>query len=136
MHEIFDHTADLGVRIRAASLPAVFAEAGEALFAVIAGDTRQVMPRDRVAFELSGSDPGWLLLDWLGELLAAFELRRLLLAQFVVALDMHGLRAAAHGERYDPIRHVLAHEVKAVTQHGFELRQTAAGWEATFVVDI
>lgn len=102
MHETFDHTADVGVRIRAASLPEVFAEAGEALLGVIAGDTSQVMPREEFHFEIAGSEPGWLLLDWLGELLAAFELRKLLLAAFDVVISPAGLRATVRGERYDP----------------------------------
>src|SRR3954469_5456448 len=35
MHETFDHTADLGLRIRAGDLDTLFAEAAEALFSVI-----------------------------------------------------------------------------------------------------
>jgi len=136
MHEIFDHTADLGVRIEAASLPSLFAEAGIATLEVIAGDPAQVQLREEVSFEIAGSDPAWLLLDWLAELLAAFDLRRLLLAEFEVTITPAGLRARARGERYDPSRHVLAHEVKAVTQHEFDLHQTATGWEATFILDI
>jgi SHS2 domain-containing protein len=40
------------------------------------------------------------------------------------------------GERYDPARHVLAHEVKAITQHELDVRHEADGWEAFFIVDI
>jgi SHS2 domain-containing protein len=30
----------------------------------------------------------------------------------------------------------LAREVKAVTYHGLRVERTAAGWEATYIVDI
>lgn len=136
MYEIFEHTADLGVRIHAAGLPDLFAESGRAILEVIAGDLGQVRRCEEVSFEIAGSDPAWLLLDWLAEVLAAFDLRRLLLAEFEVTITPAGLRATARGERYDPSRHVLAHEVKAVTQHEFDLHQTPMGWEATFILDI
>ena len=136
MHEIFDHTADLGVRIAAAGLPELFAEAGRAVLHVIAGDPTQVRAREVMTIEIAGDDPAWLLLDWIAELLAAFDLRRLLVAEFDVTISPAGLRATVRGERYDPARHVLAHEIKAVTQHDFDLHQTATGWEATFILDI
>jgi SHS2 domain-containing protein len=136
MYEIFDHTADLGVRVSSASLEGLFADAGRGLFAVIAGDLTAIRPEEAIEISLQGHDPSWLLFDWLRELHAAFEPGRLLLASFDVTFAPDGLRAIARGERYDPSRHVLAHEVKAVTQHGFDLRRAPTGWEATFILDI
>lgn len=136
MYEIVEHTADLGVHVAAASLEELFADAGRGLFAVIAGDLPQIRPAAVIEIVLRGSDPSWLLFDWLRELHAAFEPGRLLLAGFEVTLEPDGLRASARGERYDPSRHVLAHEVKAVTQHEFDLHRTPTGWEATFILDI
>ena len=136
MHEIFDHTADLGVRVRADSLATLLAEAARALTEVIAGDATAIRGVEEESFALAGGDPTWLLHDWLTELLAAFELRRMLFVDFTVEVDGTGLRASARGERYDPSRHVLAHEVKAVTQHELAVSRTPAGWEATFIVDI
>jgi SHS2 domain-containing protein len=136
MYEIFEHTADLGIRVRAASFDALLADAGRGLSAVIAGDLGQIRAAIEERFAVAGTDPTWLLFDWVSELHAAFELRRMLFAEFTVAVDDHGLVAIARGERYDPSRHVLAHEVKAITQHGLDVRRTASGWEATFIVDV
>jgi SHS2 domain-containing protein len=136
MYEIFEHTADLGIRVRAASLDALLADAGRGLSAVIAGDLGQFRTGTEERFTVAGPDPTWLLFDWVSELHAAFELRRMLFAEFTVAVDEQGLVATARGERYDPSRHVLAHEVKAITQHGLDVRRTASGWEATFIVDV
>jgi SHS2 domain-containing protein len=88
------------------------------------------------SFTIAGSDPTWLLFDWLAEIHAAFELRRLLFHDFAVTVAAPGILATAHGERYEPGRHVLAHEVKAITQHELDVRQVAGGWEAFFIVDI
>lgn len=136
MYEISDHTADLGIRVRAASLGALMADAAAALGVVIAGDLSQIRTTVEEEFHVAGTDPAWLLRDWLHELLAAFELRRMLFRDFDVTVDGRGLRARARGERYDSARHSLAHEVKAVTQHELDVRRTDSGWEASVILDI
>jgi SHS2 domain-containing protein len=136
MRELVPHTADLGIVVRAASLDAVFAEAAIGLFEIIVGDLAQVRPRGARPFVVAGDDPTWLLLDWLAELHAAFEIDRWLFREFDVAVSPRGLRATARGEPYDPAVHRLAHEIKAITQHDLAVRRSSAGWEATFVVDI
>ena len=136
MYEVFEHTADLGIRVRAATLDALLADAARGLFAVIAGDLTQIETREERPFALPGTDPTWLLHDWTSELLAVFAIERLLFREFTVMVDDTGLRATARGETYDPSRHVLAHEIKAVTQHLLDVRQGPAGWEAEFIVDI
>ena len=136
MYEIRDHTADLGIHVAAATLPELYADAARGLTSVIAGDSAGIRPAVADVFAVPGTDPAWLLCDWVAEVLAAFELRRMLYRRFEVVVDAAGLRATAHGERYDPERHVLAHEVKAVTQHELDVHRTPAGWEGFFIVDI
>lgn len=136
MYEVFEHTADLGIRVRAPTLDALMADAGRGLFAVIAGDLDQIWPRQSEPFTVAGGDPLGLLHDWTSELLAAFETRRMLFREFAVAVDATGLRAVGRGEPYDPTRHSLAHEVKAITWHLLDVRRGPAGWEAEFIVDI
>lgn len=136
MYEIHDHTADIGIRVTAATLAEVLADAARALTAVVAGDAAQIRPLDTDAFAVGGTDPAWLLRDWVAEVLAAFDVRRMLYCDFEVEVDDVGLRARARGERYDPARHVLAHEVKAVTQHELDVRPTPSGWEGFFILDI
>ncbi|MFM8893617.1 MAG: archease [Planctomycetia bacterium] len=46
------------------------------------------------------------------------------------------MRALAHGERYDPARHTLAHEIKAVTWHELSVRHAPTGWDASIFVDV
>jgi SHS2 domain-containing protein len=136
MHEVFEHTADLGIRARAPTLADLMAEAGLGLQEVIAGEAPGVRPTVEERFAVPGHDPEWLLLDWLGELLAAFELRRMLFCRFEVTIDRDGIRAHARGEPYDSRRHELWHEVKAITHHGLRVRETPQGWEAEVIVDI
>ena len=44
MYEFFDHTADIGMRVRATDLNELFAEAGQALFAAIVANLDDVKP--------------------------------------------------------------------------------------------
>src|SRR5579875_2317471 len=136
MYETFDHTADLGLRIRAADLNTLFAEAGRALFAVLVENLDAVLPRQRLEITIAGSDCEYLLFDWLRELLYHFEVEHLLLSRFSVNVGADGLQGQAWGEPLDRQRHELAHEVKAITYHGLRVEQTPDGWLAEVIVDI
>lgn len=136
MYEIFDHTADMGLRIFAASKSELLEDAARGLTEIIAGSLQQIRPEQAETFEVSGREAGFLLFDWLDAILYAFEARQMLFCRFEVTADREGLRAAAHGERYDPARHELAHEVKAITYHGLEVKRTADGWRGEVIVDV
>ena len=88
----------------------------------------------RVAVE--GTDREYLLFDWLRELLFRFDAEHLLLARFDVAVTDTGLTATAWGEPIDPARHVLSHEIKAITYHGLRVEPEGDGWIAEVIVDI
>jgi SHS2 domain-containing protein len=136
MHELFEHTADLGLRATAPDLNALFAEMGACLVVAMVDDPAAVRPAQEVRIELTGDDREFLLFDWLKELLLRFETDRVLFATFDVNVTDSGLTATARGEPYDPPRHVFAHEVKAITYHELKVEQTADGWLAEVIVDI
>jgi SHS2 domain-containing protein len=136
MYETFEHTADLGLRIRAPALDTLFAEAGLALFAVIVENLDDVRAEKRVETNLAGEDRELLLFDWLRELLYRFDGEHLLFSRFDVHVSATGLTGQAWGEPLDPNRHVLSHEVKAITYHGLRVDQADGGWLAEVIVDI
>lgn len=136
MYEYFDHTADLGIRVRAQDLDTLFAEAAGALFAAIVDGLDSVRPTQPVELAIDGTDPEYLLFDWLRELLYRFDADHLLLSRFDVRVTAAGLTATALGEPLDPARHVLAHEVKAITYHGLRVEQEDGEWIAEVIVDI
>jgi SHS2 domain-containing protein len=136
MYETFEHTADLGLRARAPDLDALFAEAAACLFSAIVEDLGTVRPLQRIDLRVEGTDREYLLFDWLRELLYRFDSRHLLLGRFEVRVGDAGLGGSAWGEPFDPARHALAHEVKAITYHGLKVERTADGWLAEVIVDI
>jgi SHS2 domain-containing protein len=136
MYETFDHTADLGLRIRAADLNTLFAEAGQALFATLVENIDAVVPVRKLDVTIAGADREYLLFDWLKELLYHFDAEHLLLSRFEVRIGDDGLHGSAWGEPLDRGRHELGHEVKAITYHGLRVEPTADGWLAEVIVDI
>ena len=118
MYEIFEHTADLGLRVRAATLPELMADAGRGLFAMVVDDLASIRPVLTRQFHISGSDKTYLLFDWLNELLYVCDTERLAFSQFDVQMTADGLTATVGGEPLDPTRHRLTHEIKAITYHG------------------
>jgi SHS2 domain-containing protein len=136
MHETFDHTADLGLRVRAPDLDTLFAEAAEALFGVIVEDLSTVQPREPLDVRLEADDREYLLFDWLRRLLAEHDARHLLFSRFTVHVADDGLTGTAWGEPLDRARHELDHEVKAITYHGLRVEPADGGWLAEVIVDI
>jgi SHS2 domain-containing protein len=136
MYETFDHTADLGLRIRAADCDTLFAEAGQALFATIVEDMGTIEPRQQVEIQLIADDREYLLFDWLKELLYHFDAEHLVFGRFEVRVSGNSLKGVAWGEPLDTSRHTLLHEVKAITYHGLRVEQTKDGWLAEVIVDI
>ena len=136
MYETFEHTADLGLRIRAADLDTLFAEAGLALFAAIVEDGATIEPRQQYAIELPPEEADYLLFDWLRELLYRFDAEHVVFARFEAHVGSDGLKATAWGEPLDAARHALGHEVKAITYHGLRVEKEDGGWVAEVIVDI
>jgi SHS2 domain-containing protein len=136
MFEVFEHTADIGLRVRGADRETVFADAAAGLFSLLVANPAAIDQVQAKTFHVAGRDDDYLLFDWLNELLFTFETERLLLTSFRVEFEEGGLRATCRGEPIDRRRHVMEHEVKAVTYHGLKLEQTADGWLAEVILDI
>jgi len=136
MYETFEHTADLGLRIRSVDLNTLFAEAAQALFSALVEDLDAVAPLHRLSVTIAGDDREYLLFDWLRELLYRFDAEHLLFSRFEVQVSETGLQGSAWGEPLDRARHELAHEVKAITYHGLRVEQMPDGWLAEVIVDI
>jgi len=136
MYETFDHTADLGLRVRAADLDALFAEAGLALTSLLVENPEAVGDGVRVEVKLPADDLELLFFDWLKALLSRFDSDGLLFSRFTAKVSGAGLDAVAWGERRDEARHELSHEVKAITYHGLKVEKDGDGWLAEVIVDI
>jgi SHS2 domain-containing protein len=136
MFEAFEHTADVGLRIRAASLEETIAESCRGLFSLLVANLDAVRPEHTEVVTIAGDEPPLLMFDCLNELLYIFATRRLLFSQFGVERTADGLRVTAGGEPIDESRHRLEHEVKAITYHGLRCEPSDHAWLAEVILDI
>jgi SHS2 domain-containing protein len=136
--ETFDHTADLGLRVHATDLNDLFRTAAEGLFDVIVANRDEVKDVSVENVTLAADSTEELLIEWLNELIFRFETEHRLFGRFDVTIDHDGLvlEAVIHGETIDPGRHILDHEVKAVTYHGLCLDHDGDAWKVEVILDI
>ncbi len=139
MYEIFEHTADLGIRIRAENIDELFADAARGLFSLLVANPDLVQATEETTFQLRANSLEDLLHDWLSELLYAFYVRRLVLTAFEVQVRTAAapeLTATAGSEPLNPDRHDIGAEVKAITWHGLKVERLDDEWRAEVIVDV
>jgi len=153
--ELLEHTADVGIRARGATLEEAFEQAtlglAEVLGALAPGGSRGPPgwspggsggPGEAVAVAVSAQDPGGLLVDWLNEVLWLRETRDAWLAG--VQVDRVGEGAAVGSVRFtskgpagegDPAPDGTF--VKAVTYHRLRVEpDPAGGWLIEVYLDV
>jgi SHS2 domain-containing protein len=133
-YRITDHVADVGLTIYGNSYEDLFAHGAYALFSLLT-DLRRVRRIEKRKFSLfSGPDA---LIHFLNELLFLWDTERFIAKSTRVTKDGQGqLYAIAEGELYDPSRHFVKKEVKAVTYHEFSIKTGEHGYEARLVLDL
>jgi SHS2 domain-containing protein len=156
MYEFFEHTADVGLRVRAVDVVELFSDAARGLFSVMAANLSSVQPVEEIAIHLESDNLEDLWHNWLSELLYAFHGRRLVLTEFHVDVQLPErceaitadsqppaicaspavLNAVVRGEPIDPKRHEIELEVKAVTWHRLKVERQPNGWLAEVILDI
>ena len=83
-----------------------------------------------------------LLFDWLADIVFLKDAEGLVFrnAPCTVTEDRMErewrLTGTLHGEPIDPSRHDLRADIKAITKHRYDVRQSGEGWMATVVMDI
>jgi SHS2 domain-containing protein len=124
------HTADWSVRVWAQDLPALFAEAAQAMNA-LAG-TKVAGPRLKKTFESEGPDAESLLVAFLSELVFLQEQENLAFDSFDLKLEAHRLRVDMEGAQITS----LDKAIKAVTYHNMHIAETSRGVEVVIVFDV
>ncbi len=136
MYEVFEHTADLGLRVRAADLETLFAEAGKGLYSLIVDLASGASRGKRRASAFPADELDYLLLRLAQRAVVRLREGSLLFSEFTVTRDAEGISATPAASRSIRTRHELDHEVKAITYHGLKVEQESGGWLAEVIVDI
>ena len=136
MYEVFEHTADLGIRVASDSFVGLLTEAAVGLTSVLVDDPASVRSTRQIDVEIPGNDPEDLLVDWLAELLWRFSAEHMLFSRFEIIQHDDHISAHIRGETFDGTRHRLDTEVKAITYHRLKVEHDTQGWRAEVIVDL
>ncbi len=135
-YKIFDHTADLGLEIYGRDEKELFSNAAFAIFDLVV-DLHDVNALDVWSIAVNGSDREDLFVNYLREILYMLNGQGLLLKEFFIReIKSRHLLAEVRGEAFDPERHSIKTEIKAVTYHELEIEKNKSGWKARVIFDV
>jgi SHS2 domain-containing protein len=130
-YELIDHTGDVGIRVRAPTLEALFAESARALFEILVQAPGSA-PREFEDFAVEGAVPPDELREFLAELLYRFTVDH----KMYVSFETTPGKVRAGYVPFDPSHHLLRTELKAVTWHQLEAEKEPEGWRAQVIFDV
>jgi SHS2 domain-containing protein len=135
-YRIIDHTADLGIIVTGPDVGGLFISAARAMIdLMVKGDLG-----DKRAFRevsMSSEDYPDLIVRWLGEVLYLFAGDKLIVDSIEIKeLNPTQIKATLSVADFEPKRHRVLREIKAVTYHGISVRKTNGAWEARIIFDI
>ena len=135
-YHLIDHTADFGIHVFGSTAEDLFINAATAIFDVIT-DREKLARTQTQCLQVSGEDWSDLMVCWLRELLYWWNARQMLVkAVRIDQLSEKHLTAEIAGELFNPQKHSIDTEIKAVTYHQINVSDGPTGWQATVIFDV
>jgi SHS2 domain-containing protein len=141
-YEIIDHTADIGIRVYGKNLEQLFINAARAMFKIMLEPTKkrsifQKEEYEKFLLNKEGKSLEDVFLVWLSELLYLFSTEGLIMDKAdVQKLDANSIRAEVSGRIFNPDFYRIKTEIKAVTYHELEVKETDKGYQAQVIFDV
>ena len=133
-------TADIAFEAWGETLQEMFKAAAEATMNVMVEDLDAIDRQEQRVLEVKDEAIDLLLFRFLQELIFYKDAENLLLRIKDLHIQEENGRffcsAEAFGEKIDAGKHAFNADIKAITFHRFEVKQTLRGWEVTVVLDI
>ncbi|MBS3759160.1 MAG: archease [Desulfobacterales bacterium] len=135
-YELIDHTADLGIAVTAGDIHELYETAAHAMFEQII-EAGALNGREKTTLSITGMDRADLMINWLRELLFFWNGRELLVKRTQIQqVTDTGIAASIWYDPFDPQRHEILSDIKAVTYHGLRVEQTEHEWRALIIFDV
>jgi SHS2 domain-containing protein len=136
-HEDLGHTADVGVRVRGATVEEALARLVLAFAALASGGAGVATEREERVAVAGGPDLAGTAVALLRELLYRLATEgRVPAACEILSADAAGAEATIAFGRRDPELHAEGADLKAVTWHAARLEREGDGWVAQAVFDV
>lgn len=135
-YEILDHTADVCIRVSGRTFSEFLRTAALAMMDQIT-DRNRVESVIEEVFEVTGETKEEVLVRMLSEILYLHHAKKLVFKD--IELDMRErdtLNGIIKGEEFDPGKHELALDIKAVTYHNLNIVRVNDKFIADIVFDI
>jgi SHS2 domain-containing protein len=136
-YELIEHTADIGIRVKAKGLAEIFKNAALAMFDIIAEEKSQVTSHKSqvIRIKQKADNLDELFINWLNELLSLSATEELIFLDFKIdKIDDKNIQAKAFGQ--DMKNYRVNSEIKAATYHQLKLEETNGGWTAEVIFDV
>jgi len=136
-YEVIEHTADIGIRVKAKDRHELFEKAALAMFDIIAERKKTKSPSisKKISIVQDAQSLDELFINWLNELLSLSAVKELIFTSFKInKLDESSLNALAYGEDRNNFKSNV--EIKAATYHELKVEETKNGWLAEVIFDV
>ena len=135
-YTLIPHTADMGIRVRHRTLPGLFRNAAFALFDILTGVAR-IKSQFHKTISVQAVNTDELLNEFLNRLLQEFTVENNLIRRVAIkTLTPNSLSAVIYGEPFDPKRHHIKIEIKAITFNDLYVKKGRNGYEAQVILDV
>ena len=116
----------------------MFANAVKALFDVmIENKTGELAANKQRKITVEGADVSDLLINFLREILYLFNGEKFITVSCeIIQFANKELQARLTGESFNPKKHLIKTEIKAVTYSGLTVEKVKAGWRARIIFDV
>jgi SHS2 domain-containing protein len=134
-YELIEHTADIGIRVKAKDLPGLFKNAAGAMFEIIAEKNRESKKQKKIKLKQQADNLEELFINWLNELLSLSAVKKIIFTDYQIhQLEKNSLEAILIGQEMKDFK--INTEVKAATYHQLKIEKTDSGWQAEVIFDV
>ena len=135
-YEIFEHTADIGVRVKGKDLKELFSRAALSLFQI---SSRKQYTKNKshsnIKINISSDNLEGLFVAWLNELLSLSSAKGLIFHHIKInKLEGNSIEAIAVGS--DINNYKVNTKIKAVTYHDLKITHSPVGYQAEVILDV
>ncbi|MBW2251567.1 MAG: archease [Deltaproteobacteria bacterium] len=135
-YRLIDHTADFGIHVFGSDLKGLFTNAAKAMFDQIT-IVKDLQPEKELKIHVTGSDWPDLMINWLRELLYLWTGKERLVGKVnIFSISEYELSATVKYDTYNPDRHVITNDIKAVTYHQIQVNRAENGWDSRIIFDV
>ena len=132
--EELEHTADIRIRVRGATLEDLFSEAARALMAII---YKNISPGNiRRHIEVDADDTPSLIREFLSEILFVSEVEEMVITGADIHIAGNHLTANLTGEPFSTMKHCGGREVKGISYSDLTIRHEEDSYILEVIFDV